>query len=488
MASSALDDLSNLSLFLNAPLNLSFDKLPLPSLKDDHDVLVGINFTGICGSDVHYWRCGKIGHFQLREPMVLGHESVGTILATGSAVTSLRIGDRVALEPGHPCRRCADCRAGNYNLCDDMKFAATPPYHGTLTGVFSAPADFCYRLPESVSLQEGALVEPLAVSVHAVRQADIKPGQSVAIFGAGPVGLLCAAIVKEAYGASVTVCVDVRSARLDLARDIGATHVYLARDVSPQENAASIQQLVHLPRGVDVVIDASGAQASIQTGICLLRPGGCYVQLGMGQDDCTFPIMALCLKEVTARGSFRYGPGDYDLAIQLIGSGKVPVKKLISRIVPFDQAQEAFELAAKGDLIKILIAGPNEGDVANNFSTGRAKDTRESFTIAYPAVSFKAHPPGQPPIGAAGILHDACVRYQIEYVVRRQVQPVSHASIKRASPGITQLRHSVVRPGTADQACRMAEYGAMHRAHSDEPTPPCFCDGALLALSFECPG
>ncbi|PHH79657.1 hypothetical protein CDD80_4142 [Ophiocordyceps camponoti-rufipedis] len=353
------DQLSNLSLFLNAPLDLSFDELPKPEIKDDHQVLVAINFTGICGSDVHYWRDGAIGHFRLKDPMVLGHESVGTVLATGSAVTSLKAGDRVALEPGFPCRRCSDCRAGNYNLCDEMKFAATPPHHGTLTGVYAAPADFCYRLPESVSLQEGALIEPLAVSVHGVRQAQVTPGQSVAVLGAGPVGLLCAAVAK-AFGASKVISVDVRSARLDLAREIAATHVYLARDVSPQDNAAAIRELADLPRGVDVVIDASGAEASVQAGIHLLRMGGVYVQLGMGRDDCNFPIMALCLKEATVRGSFRYGPGDYDLAIELVASGKVPVKKLISRVVAFDQAKEAFDLAAKGDLVKILIAGPNE--------------------------------------------------------------------------------------------------------------------------------
>ncbi|RCI12697.1 hypothetical protein L249_0669 [Ophiocordyceps polyrhachis-furcata BCC 54312] len=356
----SLDDLSNLSLFLNAPLDLSFDELPKPVLQDDHDVLVGINFTGICGSDIHYWQCGKIGHFQLKGRMVLGHESVGTVLAAGSKVTSLKRGDRVALEPGFPCRRCTSCLAGKYNLCEDMQFAATPPHHGTLTGVFSAPADFCYRLPDSVSLQEGALVEPLAVAVHAVRQAQITPGLSVAVMGAGPVGLLCAAVAR-AYGASVVVSVDVRSARLDLARDLAATHAYLARDVGPEENAAAIRELAGLRQGVDVVIDASGAEASIRTGIQLVRMGGVYVQVGMGRDDCNFPIMALCLKEVTVRGSFRYGPGDYDLAIHLVASGQVPVKKLISRVVAFDQAKEAFDLAAKGDLIKIIIAGPNEG-------------------------------------------------------------------------------------------------------------------------------
>ena len=133
--------------------------------------------------------------------MVLGHESAATVVAMGSAVKKLQVGDRVALEPGYPCRRCDNCFAGRYNLCHEMIFAATPPYDGTLTGFWVAPSDFCYKLPENVSLQEGALIEPLAVAVHMVKQAPVVPGQSVVVMGAGTVGLLCAAAAKS-FGAA----------------------------------------------------------------------------------------------------------------------------------------------------------------------------------------------------------------------------------------------------------------------------------------------
>lgn len=323
-------------------------------------MLVAVNYTGICGSDVHYWQHGAIGSFVVREPMVLGHESAGTVVETGSAVTGLRPGDRVALEPGAGCRRCPDCRAGRYNLCEHMVFAATPPHHGTLTGLWVAPAELCYRLPDAVSLREGALVEPLAVAVHIVRQAEVRPGQSVAVLGAGPVGLLCAAVAR-AHGAATIVCVDVVQARLDFARRFAATHTYMPRPgASAEDNAAAIRDLAGLPRGADVVIDASGAEPSIQTGLHLVRMGGVYVQGGMGKSDISFPIMALCLKEVTARGSFRYGPGDYDLAIHLITSGQVDVKQLISDVVPFSRAEEAFRRVREGQVIKMLIAGPND--------------------------------------------------------------------------------------------------------------------------------
>ncbi len=338
---------------------MTFADRPVPTLADPHDVLVAVNYTGICGSDVHYWVEGAIGHYVVREPMVLGHESAGTVVEVGAAVTTLRPGDRVALEPGYPCRRCAPCLGGKYNLCPEMRFAATPPYDGTLTGFWAAPADFCYRLPEGVSLREGALVEPLAVAVHIVRQAAVAPGQSVVVMGAGPVGLLCAAVAR-AFGASTVVSVDIVQSKLEFARSFCATHVYASQRVPAEENAANILREAGLPGGADAVIDASGAEPSIQAALHVVRRGGVYVQGGMGRPDITFPIMALCLKEVTARGSFRYGSGDYKLAVELVASGKVDVKRLISGVVPFREAEDAFKKVKQGEVIKMLIAGPNE--------------------------------------------------------------------------------------------------------------------------------
>ncbi|AEO69938.1 uncharacterized protein THITE_2120696 [Thermothielavioides terrestris NRRL 8126] len=350
---------SNLSFVLNKPNDVTFEERPVPKLQSPHDVLVAVNYTGICGSDVHYWQHGAIGHFVVKDPMVLGHESAGTVVEVGAAVTTLRPGDRVALEPGYPCRRCANCLAGRYNLCPDMVFAATPPIDGTLTGFWVAPADFCYRLPDGVSLQEGALIEPLAVAVHIVRQARVQPGQSVVVMGAGPVGLLCAAVAR-AFGASKVVSVDIVQSKLDFARSFAATHTYLSQRVPAEENARRIVAEAELGAGADAVIDASGAEPSIQASLHVVKVGGTYVQGGMGKADINFPIMALCLKEVTARGSFRYGSGDYKLAIELVATGKIDVKRLINGVVAFKDAEEAFKKVKEGQVIKILIAGPNE--------------------------------------------------------------------------------------------------------------------------------
>lgn len=316
-----------------------------------------VNFTGICGSDIHYWQHGKIGHYVVNDPMVLGHESAGTVLKVGSSVTTLKEGDRVALEPGIPCRRCVRCREGKYNLCVDMAFAATPPIDGTLAKYYVLPEDFCFKLPDHVSLEEGALMEPLAVAVHVTKQSNIKPGDSVVVFGAGPVGLLCCAVAKS-FGAAKVIAVDIVKSRLEFAREFAATGTFEPSKVSAAENAQRLSSEHNLGLGADVCIDASGAEPSVQTAINVLRTGGSYVQGGMGKDDCTFPIMQACTKELTIRGSFRYGPGDYPTAIELVSSGKIDVKKLITRKVSFEDAETAFEDIKNGRGIKVLIGGP----------------------------------------------------------------------------------------------------------------------------------
>jgi D-xylulose reductase len=289
--------------------------------------------------------------------MVLGHESSGVISKVGSAVTGLKVGDRVAMEPGIPCRRCEPCKAGKYNLCEKMAFAATPPYDGTLAKYYILPEDFCYKLPQSISLPEGALMEPLGVAVHIVRQAGITPGQTVVVFGAGPVGLLCCAVAK-AFGAAKIVAVDIQKPRLEFAKQFAATTIFEPSRVSAAENAARMIEENDLGRGADVAIDASGVEPSVHTGIHALRPGGTYVQGGMGRSEMNFPIMAACTKELNIKGSFRYGSGDYKLAVQLVASGRIDVKRLISGTVKFEDAEQAFKDVKAGKGIKTLISGP----------------------------------------------------------------------------------------------------------------------------------
>ncbi|BCS05178.1 NAD(P)-dependent alcohol dehydrogenase [Aspergillus luchuensis] len=356
MIANDLNHYQNLSFVLEGIHRVKFEDRPIPEIKDPHDVLVNVRFTGICGSDVHYWEHGSIGQFVVKDPMVLGHESSGIVSKVGSAVTSLKVGDRVAMEPGIPCRRCEPCKAGKYNLCVKMAFAATPPYDGTLAKYYVLPEDFCYKLPESITLQEGALMEPLSVAVHIVKQAEINPGQSVVVFGAGPVGLLCCAVAK-AYGASKVIAVDIQKGRLEFAKKYAATATFEPAKAAALENAQRLIAENDLGSGADVAIDASGAEPSVHTGIHVLRAGGTYVQGGMGRSEITFPIMAACTKELNVKGSFRYGSGDYKLAVSLVGTGKVNVKELITGVVKFEDAERAFEGVKAGKGIKTLIGG-----------------------------------------------------------------------------------------------------------------------------------
>ncbi|KAI9890622.1 MAG: hypothetical protein M1814_003820 [Vezdaea aestivalis] len=337
---------------------VKYEDRPEPELKSDNDVIVEIKVTGICGSDVHYLVAGGIGDFIVKSPMVLGHESAGIVHKVGSAVTTLKPGDKVALEPGVPCRKCVRCKEGRYNLCPEMAFAATPPFDGTLAKYYALPEDYCYLLPGEMSLDEGALVEPLSVAVHIVRTANVKPGQSVIVFGAGPVGLLCGAVAR-AFGATKVVAVDIVQDKLDFATKYGATGAFLPSRTPAPETAKRLIEENALGSGADVAIDASGAEPSIQTAVHALRVGGVYVQAGMGKPEVTFPITSLCVKEIQLRGSFRYAEGDYRLSIELIRTGKVDVKPLVTGRVGFWEAEKAFEEVKAGKGIKYLIDGVN---------------------------------------------------------------------------------------------------------------------------------
>jgi D-xylulose reductase len=243
-----------------------------------------------------------------------------------------------------------------------MTFAASPPNsHGTLVKFFKIAEDFCYKLPESMGLDEGVLVEPLAVAVHVARLADIKVGQSVIVFGAGTVGLLCAAVAK-AMGAANVISVDVNDTRLDFARSFAATGSFLpSREDSAEETAQKIITQHSLPsEGVDVVLEATGVEPCIEAGIHVLRSGGTFVQAGLGKAKIQFPIVALSEKELNMKGSFRYNAGDYDLAMHLLESKKVSVKELITSVEPFEKATEAWERTRKGEGIKNLIRSPQD--------------------------------------------------------------------------------------------------------------------------------
>ncbi|GAA5842977.1 hypothetical protein JCM11251_007302 [Rhodosporidiobolus azoricus] len=369
----------NHSFVLHGIDDVRFEDRPVPQEVGPDDAIVAPKAVSICGSDVHYLKHGKIGDFVLDGPMVLGHETSGVVVKVGSNVKNVKPGDRVALEPGKSCRVCPDCKAGFYNRCPEMIFAATPPYDGTLCGFYTLPSDLCYKLPENLTLEEGALLEPMSVGVHAVSKvAEMKPGKNVVIFGAGPVGLLTAAAAKG-LGAARVIAVDIQEARLQFAKDAGLVHDYFlppkpsdgeAKEDYPRRQAKEMQERFGFtergPAGVDYVFDCSGAEVCIQTAIYLLKHGGTLVQIGHGKPNVTLPLDVYLTHELTIKGSFRYGPGVYQQSLDLVARGAVNLKSLISHRYKFKDALTGFLDNARGQgqdgqpIIKCVISGPSD--------------------------------------------------------------------------------------------------------------------------------
>ncbi|XP_031840122.2 sorbitol dehydrogenase isoform X1 [Nomia melanderi] len=319
----------------------------------DNEVLIEMACVGICGSDVHYLVNGKIGDFVVRKPMIIGHESAGVVSKLGKGVTNLKVGDRVAIEPGVPCRVCEFCKTGCYNLCKDIVFCATPPVHGSLRRFYKHAADFCFKLPDHVTLEEGALMEPLSVGVHACKRANISIGSTVLILGAGPIGLV-SLLVAKAMGAAKIVITDLVQNRLDIAKKLGADDTLLiSRNMSEAETVAKIHQLCG--GEPDKTIDACGAQSSIRLAILATRSGGVTVLVGMGPAEVQVPLINALVREVDIRGVFRYA-NDYADALNLLSSQKIDVKPLITHNYKLEDTVAAFETAKSGQgVIKVMI-------------------------------------------------------------------------------------------------------------------------------------
>jgi len=344
----------NLTAILYKTDDIRLEQQPVPS-PGPEEVLLRMDSVGICGSDVHYWTHGAIGDFVVKAPMILGHEAAGVVAKVGSNVQDLKVGDRVAIEPGVPCRMCSYCKSGVYNLCIDMKFCATPPIHGNLSRYYVHAADFCYKLPPNMSLEEGALMEPLAVGVHACRRAGVSLGKRVLICGAGPIGLVNL-LTAQAMGASEVVITDITDNRLEVAKSMGATHTYkVERGKTAEEMAGDIENLLGGNKP-DVTIECSGVESSIRFGIFSTKSGGCLVLVGLGKPEVNIPIVNAAVREVDIRGIFRYA-NCYPTAIAMVASGKVDVKPLITHRFKLEETIQAFEAAktGAGGAIKVMI-------------------------------------------------------------------------------------------------------------------------------------
>ena len=324
-------ELPNRAAVLHGVGDLRIEELPRPE-PGPHDVLVQIRSVGVCGSDVHYYEHGRIGDFVVTAPLVLGHESSGVVVARGAQATRHAIGRRVALEPGVPCGVCRECRAGRYNLCRDVRFFATPPIDGTFATYVTINEQFAYALPDSVTDDAGALLEPLSVGVWANRKAGTTIGSRVLVTGAGPIGIL-AALVAKAAGAGHVMIVDVNADRLRQSAELGIDEAIDGRD---RPDLAA--------REPDVLLECTGVAPVVRSGILALAPAGRAVLVGMGAEaEQPLPVAAIQARELTVTGTFRYA-NTYPEAIALAASGRIPLDEIVGARLPLDRAEDALRM------------------------------------------------------------------------------------------------------------------------------------------------
>lgn len=295
----------NLAVVIYGKNDMRIESRPIDDNLSENEVLIKMACVGICGSDISILTKGRLGDYILDKPLITGHESSGVIVKVGKNVCNLATGDRVAIEPGVPCRYCTFCKAGRYNLCPDLRLCSIPPSNGNLTNYYKHAADFCHKLPDHVSLEEGALMEPLSVGVRACRRAGVSLGSKVLITGAGPVGLVTL-LAAQAMGAANVLITDLAKHRLETAKLLGAHNTL---EVDPKEDEKATVKKVHEIMGCapDITIDCCGYEATTRLAILSTRSGGRVLVAGLASTDVKIPLVNALAREVDLIGTFTYG-------------------------------------------------------------------------------------------------------------------------------------------------------------------------------------
>lgn len=311
------------------------------------EVLVKVEAIGVCASDIHYYEHGRIGSFVVRDPLILGHEVAGEVVEIGAEVRDLVPGSRVAMEPGVPCTQCLYCRTGRYNLCPDVIFMATPPVHGAFCEFLVHPASYCYLIPDHMTYDEAAMMEPLSVGLFSVERSGVRTGDRVAVMGAGPIGL-SVLLSLNAQGITNVTVFDMIDFRLQKALDIGAANAV---------NVSGVDITVEFNNKFDIVFETAGSETSTTSATRIAASGASIVLVGHVVSE-TVPIDTneIIIKQLNLVGSFRYA-NTYPRGIELVSSGKIDVARLISCHFTLDQSESALLWArdAKEECIKVVV-------------------------------------------------------------------------------------------------------------------------------------
>lgn len=327
------------ALVLERKDELKLRDVPLQESLGPRDVMIALRTVGVCGSDVHYYTHGAIGPFVVREPMILGHEAAGEIVEVGSAVTEFQPGDRVCMEPGIPDPASRAARLGKYNLDPAVRFWATPPVHGVLRPTVVHPADFTFKLPDHVSYAEGAMVEPLAVGVHAATKVQVQPGDLAVVFGAGPIGMVTI-LAALAAGCSRVIVSDIHEPKLELAGKLGPV---LPVNVKSRSLADVVKRETG-GWGADVLFECSGHAPAMAEMFDLVCPGGKAALVGIPLEPFPYDVSKAQMKEVRVENVFRYAHV-YPRAVAMLASGRIDVKPLITDRFAFEDSIAAFDFA-----------------------------------------------------------------------------------------------------------------------------------------------
>lgn len=343
----------NIALQVDCDNKLSLIEVATPK-PGPNEALVHIKATGICGSDIHMWK-----HWKVNDKVILGHESSGVVVDVGENVDQIRVGDKVAIEPGVPCMhgKCFQCINGHYNLCPKMVFKSSPPYDGQFRRYIVHDASWMYKLPSEFSFEEAAMLEPLSVGLAGIQRTALALGDSCVIAGAGPIGLVTLAAAR-ALGIGPVLIYDIDDKRLNLAKEIYSDVIpyRISTSKTPQETAEEILSCLGEDSGPPVTLECTGMESSITTCVYITRRGGEIMVLGMGKNLQTLPIMDMSMKQIDLKFIFRYHD-TWPKAIKLVQSGKIDISKIVTHSYPLTHVLDAFEKAIdRSELVgKVMV-------------------------------------------------------------------------------------------------------------------------------------
>lgn len=336
---------------LHQPMEISVEKIEIPIPKED-EALIKVYCIGICGSDIQYYEHGKIGRYEVNEPLILGHELAGEVVAIGEHVRNVSVGDRVAVEPGVTCGRCEYCKSGRYNLCPDVVFMATPPVNGAWAEYVTVRSDFLFKIPDEMSYEAGALIEPLSVGIHAITRGKVTPKDRLLVTGLGPIGLL-AIEASKIFGVTEIYATDVIPYRRQLGLELGVTAVIDPLNENIKERIDSLTD----GKGVDVIIETSGNERAISEIFKVVNRGGRIALVGLPTaTEVPIDITHMIDSEFDVYGVFRYA-NTYPIAIQSLSQLDLDIEKIITHKYALKDIREAVELARteKDTSVKVMI-------------------------------------------------------------------------------------------------------------------------------------